>query len=144
MKFHWGTGIAIFLIVFVLSLVFVLFKSMQYDHSLVIDDYYQEDLAYQQHYDKMVNEQLSPLQVEINRKEKQLTIDFPKENTGIAGTLQFYKPDNKSLDFILPLKTDENNRMTVTTQDLVGGLWRIKVDYAANQEAFYYEQKIVL
>lgn len=144
MKFNWGTGIAIFLVLFVLSLVAVLVKSFQYDHSLVIDDYYKEDLAYQQHYEKIANEQQSPLSVEIDRKGHQVTIDFPVENKDITGTLQFYKPDNKSLDFSLPVKTDEQNRMIVPTQDLLGGLWRIKVDYMSNNEAFYYEQKIVL
>lgn len=144
MKFNWGTGIAIFLVLFVLSLVAVLVKSFQYDHSLVIDDYYKEDLAYQQHYEKIANEQQSPLSVEIDRQGHQVTIDFPVENKDITGTLQFYKPDNKSLDFSLPVKTDEQNRMIVPTQDLLGGLWRIKVDYMSNNEAFYYEQKIVL
>ena len=144
MKFHWGTGIAIFLILFVLSLVGVLIKSFQYDNSLVIDDYYKEDLAYQQHYEKMANEQLSPLSVAIDRNAHQVTIDFPEKDTNIIGTLQFYKPDNKALDFTLPVKIDGQNRMTVSTQELLRGLWRIKVDYSANNEAFYYEQKIVL
>jgi hypothetical protein len=44
MKFNWGTGIAIFYIIFVVSLVFQVFKSRQYDHSLVVDNYYEEDI----------------------------------------------------------------------------------------------------
>ena len=55
MKFNWGTGIAIFLILFIGALIWVLYQSRQVDNSLVSDTYYQEDLMYQKKYEKLEN-----------------------------------------------------------------------------------------
>ena len=53
MRINWGTGLFIFFTFFVLTLAFVLYKSRQIDNALVFDDYYAEDIKYQQHFDKM-------------------------------------------------------------------------------------------
>jgi len=44
MKFNWGTGIFTFLILFIATLAFVLYKSRQYHNSLVMNNYYELDL----------------------------------------------------------------------------------------------------
>ena len=66
MKINWGTGIAIFYTLFASVLVMVVIKSKQYDHSLVVDNYYEEDLHYQSHFDKLVNSQQAGMAVQIS------------------------------------------------------------------------------
>ena len=53
MKINWGTGIFIFYSLFVGALVFQLVKSFQYDNSLVVENYYEKDLNYQEQYNKI-------------------------------------------------------------------------------------------
>ena len=51
-KFNWGHGILLFFIIFVGSMLTVLWLSFGVDHSLVRDDYYDEDIHYQETFDK--------------------------------------------------------------------------------------------
>ena len=44
-KFNWGHGILLFFIIFVGSMLTVLWLSFGVDHSLVRDDYYDEEMA---------------------------------------------------------------------------------------------------
>ena len=76
MKINWGTGIAIFFSVFVLSLVYQVYRSTQYDHSLVSDQYYADDLRYQEHYDKLANAQSLEKDLQIRQPKPGETIEI--------------------------------------------------------------------
>jgi nitrogen fixation protein FixH len=144
MKFNWGTGIAIFFSIFVLSLVYQVYRTTQYDHSLVSDHYYQEDIQYQQHYDKLANaQQLSTdLQIRKEQPESVVSLEFPKEFEKVGGEVHFFCPSDQASDFRMAVKTDENNVQYISTEGLRNGLWRIKVDWAASGKKFYKETTI--
>jgi hypothetical protein len=79
MKLNWGTSIAIFYILFAATMVGMVIKSKTYDHSLVTDDYYAKDLAYQQHYDKLANAKALATDLSIGKVGQQVQFLFPKE-----------------------------------------------------------------
>jgi len=144
MKINWGTGIAIFFSIFVLSLVYQVYRSTQYDHSLVSEHYYADDIKYQQHYDKLVNAQRLETDLMIQQVEhpSQLELRFPKEFDEIGGEVHFFCPSNKWLDFRLAIDAGEGNVQRIPTEDLRPGLWRIKVDWKASGKKFYKETTI--
>ncbi len=144
MKINWGTGIAIFMGLFILTLVWVVFKSLQVDHSLVKDNYYEEDLKYQQHYEKKQNAISKPITVKYTREKQQLILDFPGPLNGIKGTVHFFKPDNQRLDHTVRIQGEQSSQLILSTAKLTSGLWRLKIDYIMDGDAFYHEQKIVL
>jgi hypothetical protein len=146
MKFNWGTGIALFYSVFVVALVFQVIKSTQYDHSLVSEKYYAKDLAYQEHYDKLVNSQQleKDLQVIQNESKTAVTLEFPEQLSKINGEIHFFCPSDSRQDFRLPVRPNANNQQVVSTQDLKPGLWRVKVDWKAEGKAYFKEEVIVL
>ena len=53
---NWGTGIAIFYGTFMVIMITFVIKSRSVDHSLVMDNYYEEDINYQSHMDKLAPE----------------------------------------------------------------------------------------
>ena len=57
MKINWGSGIAIFYSLFVITMVYAVVRSTQFDNSLVSDHYYADDLKYQERFDKLSNAQ---------------------------------------------------------------------------------------
>jgi hypothetical protein len=52
---NWGYKIAITFILFGALIIFMVVKSFQQNIDLVTDDYYQEELKYQQQIDKLEN-----------------------------------------------------------------------------------------
>lgn len=144
MKFHWGTGIAIFYTIFAGSLIFQVIKSTQYDNSLVSDEYYKDDLAYQEHYNKLVNAKALSQDLKIHNKPQQELVElvFPAELSQIQGEIVFFCPSNSRLDFKVPIDLEKGKVQKVETNGLKKGLWRVKVDYQSSGKAYFKEEVI--
>ncbi|MBR9919623.1 MAG: FixH family protein [Bacteroidetes bacterium] len=146
MKFNWGTGIFLFYGLFAGMLIFQVIKSTHYDHSLVVEEYYKEDLAYQQKYDRIENSmQLDePVRIQSNEEKELVIISFPFPGEGISGNVLFYRPSTKDLDLQLPLNVDANGKMFVPTANLVSGRWNVEVTWSYQDVKYYDEQTIDL
>jgi len=146
MKWNWGYGIAAFYLVFVGALVFQVWKSTQYDHALVSNQYYKDDLNYQQHYDKLVNtRQLQQdLLIMEDDDRKLVKLQFPNELGKLSGKVQFFCPSASGNDFTVPVRTDDRGIQLVSTEDLRQGMWRVKVDWSANGTEYYKEEVVKL
>ncbi len=146
MKLNWGTGIAIFYTAFVLFMVGMVIHSKSFDHSLVMDNYYEEDLQYQSHIDAVKNAQGLETDLEILKlKEDQVVLfRFPANFEQLEGSLWFYRADDEQKDFRLKIKTDGDGQQLVATSDLTPGLWKVKVNWTGDGKPFYKEEIIVL
>jgi len=145
MKFNWGTGIFIFYSLFAATLIFIVWKSTQYDHSLVVEDYYAKDLAYQGRYDQIKNSLglKEKLDIEYHSKSNQVQISFPNGiGNEFTGNVVFYRADNKSKDKLLELQIDAENDMMVDVSGYDRGRWKVQVDWAA-QGVDYFDESIV-
>lgn len=140
-NFNWGHGITIFYICFVATVVTVLIASFSVDHSLVVDDYYAKDLAYQSQYDKAQNN-LAAQNVKINKDDdnSELSIDFTNDQK-IEGTVYFYRPSDKSKDFNINIEGKETK---VSTESLLPGKWILKIDWTEKGKSFYAEEIVYI
>ena len=137
-KFNWGHGITLFYVIFVGTLITVLIASFGVDHSLVVDDYYAKDLDYQNQYNKVVNnldEDL--LKINYDQNNGQVILVFSNSDN-LNGTIQFYRPSNKSLDFEVRI---DQHQIIVPTDHLPVGKWKVKVDWTADGKAYYKENE---
>lgn len=146
MKINWGTGIAIFYTLFASALVMVVIKSTQYDHSLVVDNYYEEDLHYQSHFDKLVNSQQAGMAVKISldKATDNIQLIFPKEMENIEGNIHFFRPSDQKRDFNLGIELNTDNEQQLPANTLAPGLWKLQVDWQSAGKAFFTEQVLVL
>ncbi len=139
MKLNWGTGIFIFYTVFAGSLIFQVFQSTHYDNSLVVDNYYEEDLNYQAQYERKENAAAlaEPVVVSWEAERQGILVQFPAEITDIGGTLVLYRPSTQSLDQEFQVTVDEINQMFLPTQDILPGRWSVRISWEdANKEYF--------
>ena len=140
-KFNWGHGITIFYIIFVGIVATALIASFSVDRALVTDDYYATDLAYQQRYNKAQNSIQSPiLYISQDSKTKITTIGFNTDKP-VAGKVHWYRPSDKSADFVVVIKGRET---TVSTDQLLRGKWILKVEWTIDNKTSYAEELIVL
>lgn len=138
-KFHWGHGITVFYILFVGVVVTALIASFSVDRSLVTDDYYATDLAYQSRYDKSKNSMQSPQLFISQEASTQITTIGFNTDKSIKGTAHWYRPSDKSADFIVELT---NRETTVSTDMLLKGKWIIKIEWTTEGKTSYAEEQI--
>ncbi|MBK9015370.1 MAG: FixH family protein [Saprospiraceae bacterium] len=144
MKLNWGTSIAIIYGLFAITMVGFVIKSKSIDHTLVVDDYYAKDLAYQQQYDKLTNSQALANDLKISKMTDGVQLLFPTDIQQSSGEILFYRADDKSKDFSLKIAPDAQGQQLVPTDQLTPGRWTVKVDWQAGGKPFYKEQVVIL
>lgn len=113
---------------------------------LVSPDYYAQELVYQ---DKKESEErnnnlTSPAMIYCN--EEGIRIEFPKdfEFKNITGTINVFRPSDKSKDFTVNISSDSNHTQVIPVNNLEKGMWRVKLSYNYNNESYYSEKQIVV
>ena len=144
MKISWGTGIFLFYSFFAVSLFYQVFKSTQYDHSLVVEDYYAKDLAYQSTYEKLQNSlQLStPLEFTYFEDLQLIELAFPKDLPNISGTILFYRASDRKEDLTIPFDVGMDNCLNIFVRTLKPGMWKIEVAWTS-RSVHYLDRSIV-
>lgn len=146
MKFNWGTGIVIAFILFVGLVISTGVYLMNQDVQLVSDDYYDKEIAYQQHIDNVART------VELSSEETILfdgsliTVKLPPEISAknISGEIYFYRPSDSKLDIRLPFSPDANKQQIIPLVKLQKGFWRVQFSWKADDKNYYSEKAIVV
>ena len=147
MKFNWGLGIVLAFIGFIgFILYFVIIASTdeQADHNLVTDEYYQEELKYQEEIDALKNANNLNVRFDFKQTDEGLQIEIPEtirqQNT--EGTVSFYRPSNKHLDFDLAISLS-NPHLLIPDNRLLGGRWDIKIRWKHLDKDYLVKESIV-
>jgi len=145
MKINWGTGIVIGFLLFIGFIMFMVVSMMtsdKYNHDLVTEDYYKEELVYQKEIDAEQNGNQLSENISIRNSKQGITISFPQniKYQDIKGTVSFYRPSNKKLDFDIPISLKKHT-IFVSDKQLVEGRWDIKVDWTYQGVHYLYKDK---
>ncbi|WP_372768604.1 FixH family protein [Lutibacter sp.] len=146
-KISWPAGIVIALsafIIFILSYVYKATFVSQYDHHLVSDDYYKDELNYQQEIDKLNKSAALKEDVTLTKVTEGLLIKFPSEfdPQKIAGTISFQRPSNDKIDFQFPIKLIAADYL-ILDKNLVEGRWNVKIEWTINGAAYLFKEKLM-
>lgn len=146
MKINWGTGIVLAFIGFISFIMYFIITMNvddRYDHDLVTEDYYAEELAYQNDIDKLENAKNLSENITYKHLEEGLYIYFPSniDFYQVTGHVFLYRPSNKQLDFETPISLSKPY-LLIPDKRLVGGRWNITIDWKYKGEAYLYKQTI--
>lgn len=147
MKFNWGTGIVLAFIGFISFIMyFVITMNIddKYDHDLVTEDYYKEELEFQNDIDKETNAKALTENINWKIVDKGLLITFPETLVveEISGKVFLYRPSNKQLDFEIPISLSNHN-LLIPDKRLLDGRWNINVDWQYNGISYLYKKEIL-
>jgi hypothetical protein len=141
---NWGHGIAIFFVCFVTFMLVLVVKAFQENIDLVTDNYYQEELDYQTRIDKIKNNQLLLVPVEIKSELGGINIQFPEFESPIQGEIQVFRPSDAKFDLIREIDADVYYRQHISTSNLPGGFYKIKISWEAEGKEYYTEESVNL
>ncbi|MFZ1749682.1 MAG: FixH family protein [Saprospiraceae bacterium] len=147
MKINWPIGLTIFFILFVATLIFILYQSRQVEDSLVMQDYYEEDIKYQAQYDKKQNTADLDVKVRVAYKsqEKVIMLIFPMDSTSqISGQILLYNPVSDKSDVKMDFNLGSKSTYLIPTDKLSSGRWKVKIDWKNGDKPFYQEEEIFI
>lgn len=146
LKIHWGLSITVFLILFVLFLLGNLIFSATQSNDLVTEDYYQKEVDYQRQIDKEAKSKRLPGQISIIKGAATLAFQFPSLAgiDSVNGEIHFYRPSNKKMDKKIQIKINDDRTQVVDIREFVKGFWKIKIDWAIGDSAYYHEESLFL
>ena len=142
---NWGHKILIVYILFVAGIVTLVYKSSVQNQDLVVNDYYDQELKYQDKIDAIqrTNSLNSPLQCKVEKNY--ILINFPSEMGGshITATILLYSPTDEKKDIQKQLSTSD----AVILFPLSGnnkGFHKLKINWSVNKTSYYSEQQILI
>ncbi|MCV6628341.1 MAG: FixH family protein [Flavobacteriaceae bacterium] len=140
MKFNWGTGIVVGLVLFIAFIMYFVVQmagSDRANHELVVEDYYKQELAFQSEIDAENRAKAMKEKVEIIKKNNGIEVIFPStlDANKIKGNVFLYRPSNERLDFNLSIVLS-NSRLLIPKKRLLDGRWNMKVSWTYNNEDY--------
>jgi len=142
MKINWGTGIVISMVLFMIFILYFVYKSLtpEYTHELVSEDYYKDELHYQKEIDKLNNAVKLESKISLKNSEKGITIQFPDSLNyqDVKGNISFQRYSNSVLDFSKDIDLT-SNKIVIPDSLLVSGKWIIKIDWNYKGEEFLFK-----
>ena len=114
----------------------------QQDFFLVTEDYYQQELMYQQRIDaiKNVNRLNQPPQLTIDAATACLKLRMPEGHQNVAGVFRLYSPVNPAFDQEYPLPLPD----CLSLDRIQSGRWEVQIDWKKAGEAFYHAESLSL
>ena len=148
MKFNWGHKILLIYLSFILMIGFLVYRSTQEHLDLVSEDYYDKEVKYQRQINDMQNTLAlneKPYTV-YNKNNGNVKIKFPEaiKASLVEGDVNFFKPDNASLDFSVKINLNENNIQNINSKNLIHGSWKVKTSWTINNISYYQEENIFI
>ncbi|TXE10645.1 FixH family protein [Gelidibacter salicanalis] len=146
MKFNWGTGIVlafIGFISFILYFVISMTVNKKYEHDLVTENYYAQELEFENELHKQRNAQALDQDLLWAHTEDGLVISFPKDMSpsDITGKVFLYRPSSKQLDFESAISLSDHN-LLIPDKRLLDGRWNIKVDWQYKGNSYIFKKDI--
>jgi hypothetical protein len=120
------------------------YKSFNTKVDLVTEDYYQQELKYQDKIDQKKNVDNLEQGIKYEVSGPTVFFTFPPDHESAEGTILVYRPSNKNYDKTFDIKLDENGKMALTMEKSPIGLYRLKINWTHNSIDYYTEEDIYL
>ncbi|HMU44002.1 MAG TPA: FixH family protein [Ignavibacteriaceae bacterium] len=145
-NFNWGTGILITIIVFMIITLGTVFTFMNEKVDLVTDNYYKKELKYQKQIDKLNRTHDMRMDVDIQLSNNGIVLSFPDSISRgqISGNVFLYRPSDSRYDVKLPVQINENGQMIISTEKLIKGFWKVKVEWSVDSDSFFSENSLII
>lgn len=143
LRLTWGTGIVIAMLSFMIFILSFVYKSIaldEYQHELVSEDYYKDELHYQEEIDKLNNANKLKNDIVLSNSKEGIRVIFPEEidPSTITGKIFFQRLSNEKLDFFKTIELDGHEQL-IPVDNLVSGKWIVKVEWEAEQTKYLFK-----
>ena len=142
---NFGGKIVILYLSFVALILTLVFNCYSMDVDLVSDDYYAQEINFQQKINATNNEKdlKGSITHVINGKSVVLIADSSLIAKDFNGTINFFRPSDSKMDVHLKMNF-KNNEQVIETKQLVHGAYKLQLSWSSNQKNYYKEDVIFI
>lgn len=144
----WPHAILSWFVVFAAAMAAWTAYALRHNLDLVRKDYYDEEIRYQDHLDRLNRTTgfAGQIVVSFDLPRQQVSLQLPPAHATQrpTGKLSFYRPSDAGLDFEMPLAVDAAGVQHVATGKLRAGLWQVRVQWTVAGHEYFSEQRIVI
>ncbi len=137
MKLNWGKSIVIAMVLFIsfiMYMVITMTTHRDYDHDLVVEEYYKKEMTLNDKLQKIENGKSFASDIKFNANTNGLLLSFPEELKDITlAQIYAYRASDKALDFNSTLALNTQGE-TLVSRPLKKGSWEFTL-------AFTFENK---
>lgn len=137
----WGSRIVILYGSFVALMVGMVILAFQQDFDLVADDYYEQEIAYQERIDQITNARDDGQKVTISKVDGAVRLAFASEANDVK--VHFFRPSDDTKDIQVEEATVESE-INVPISQLSSGKYLIKVEWKANGKTYFQEGDFIV
>jgi len=143
MKFNWGTGILIFLIIFVLFIGTFVYFAFQQDVNLVHKEYYQKGVDFDKERERKNRGASQTHQFIIEQKEQTVKVIVDKAYFDQLKDVKayFYRASDRHEDKRYDLN---ENELIIPKSDLVKGKYTLNISWTQDAEDYLLEKYFYL
>ncbi len=141
LKFDWGTGITLFIILFISFYIFLIFLTKSKPFDMVTEDYYPESIVFEDQIEKTRHAKELDEIIDIKVINDTLIIKLPAwKNANIAtGNFEFYRPSNAKNDISIAVNVNTRGIQKVYPSGLISGRYILKADWIIDGIGYYDE-----
>lgn len=145
-RVNWGTGIVIAFAIFMGGTISTAVYLMNQDVDLVADDYYDQEIKYQQQIDRIKRTKKLDEKniIAFNGTLINVTIPTSFLNRDLTGEIYLYRPSDEKSDIEIPLHTDSLGVQVIPVNSLKKGLWKVKVNWLTDEMEYFAEERIFI
>jgi len=146
-KFTWGTGIFITIIVFVSFFISFIIFSFTKDVNLVTKDYFPDEIAYDIKIQKIKNSNALINKIQFTVNNNILKIVFPdeiKDRNKVSGTVLLYFIKSYRKDKIFNINLNKQKEQYFDLSEFPKGRYTVKIDWNYHNKDFFQEETFEL
>ncbi len=146
LKWNWGTGIAVFIVFFLMMNVVVIIFAFGQKVDLVTPNYYEKELKYQDEIDAQQKTLQLSENVNVEYQSQMLLIQFPQKfyNKQLDGNILLYRPADSSKDLKVEVKIDSTGKQIISTDRLAKGFWKVKISWSLENITYSDEKSVFI
>jgi hypothetical protein len=143
MKFNWGTGILLFLILFLAACAVFITFAMRQDVNLVHKDYYEKGVDYTEQMD--VNARSLPFKNDftVTNENDFLVVNITESLSAKidSGKVLMFRPSDSKQDIWFALKAN-SSKVNLPKENLVSGRYILKIYWYSNGLKYEIDQAV--
>lgn len=143
MHINWGYKIFIGYSLFVMGILFLVYKANQQNFDLVTENYYEAELKYQEVIDQKGRTAALSSPPKITHSVEAVSIQLPIEfsHADVKGDMYLYRPSDASKDVRESFST-ANGFSEIKLKRELSGAYELKLSWQAGGQTFYHESPI--
>ena len=146
MTFNWGHKLTLGFIAFAGMIIYMVVQSMNTRYELVSNEYYKDELQYQQVIDGTSRANQLSSKASVTQQNDELVIQLPPEmqQKTITGSLWFYNATDSKKDKKMALQVNDHAAQAIDSRQFLPGNYTANISWASNNETYYSEVPVTI